>query len=291
MAAKEPVHFLRLVSADQTKEATMLERLFARNVPEERIEDAVDHGKAVEERDVLRTRSAVILERLARKQAAARQQEAEARRVAREAADRITDEPAAMPAEPGEAAQTAAEEASAQSAEETAASGGTAQQDHDAMAAAQTEQSSSGMAETPGGTAPAGQGGYFSDDAPLRDDAGDRPEARFEAPRTEPPAADEGFAAEPFAEPEEPESAEPAPTGPATAEPAAESGPEHASPDIHDDPEALERIRQKAEEAKARIAARLEQMEAEEASADEPSSGRIDLGEDTPPVSPDDSTD
>ncbi|MFZ2101872.1 MAG: hypothetical protein WAU86_15040, partial [Oricola sp.] len=49
-----------------------------------------------------------------------------------------------------------------------------------------------------------------------------------------------------------------------------------------------EQIRQKAEEARARIAKRLEQMKAdeEEAGQREYETGRFDLGENTPPLAP-----
>lgn len=258
----------------------MLQRLFARNVPEERIDNAVDHGKAVEEQDVLRSRSALILERLARKQAAARQDEIEARRVAREAAE----EAAPATAETPIAAPDGSSSAVSESVE-------TARQDFEAPAAVH-EEAGFGRAEPAADTTATQGSDYFSDDAPLRPD---NTEARYEAPQAEPPAADDGFGVEPPMEtpegPEQvaPDSVEPHHVEPHHVEPAAEAQPAHAVPDIHDDSEAMEQIRLKAEEAKARIAARLQQMEAEESATTDASTGRLDLGENTPPVSPDDS--
>lgn len=277
----------------------MLQRLFARNVPEERIDNAVDHGKAVEEQDVLRSRSALILERLARKQAAARQDEIEARRVAREAADRVPEEaktaapqpePATTPTESDEEAAPATAEAPVAapdgSSSAVSESVETARQDFEAPAAVH-EEAGFGRAEPAADTTATQGSDYFSDDAPLRSD---NTEARYEAPQAEPPAADDGFGVEPPMEtPEGPEQVAPESGEPHHVEPAAEAQPAHAVPDIHDDSEAMEQIRLKAEEAKARIAARLQQMEAEESATTDASTGRLDLGENTPPVSPDDS--
>lgn len=272
----------------------MLQRLFARHASEERIEDAVDHGKTMEDQDALRERSQLILERLARKQATARQEEIEARRAAREAAERAAEE-AKIATPPAEEAETpAAAEASvaepdsvtAQAAEESAAAGESAQQDFEAPTAMQEEAVHGVTAPAADATA-AERSDYFSDDAPLRTDAGGHAEPHYEAPRAKPPAGDERLAAEPS-------HSDPVadPLADRFAEPTAEAQPEHTVPDIHDDPEAMERIRKKAEEAKARIAARLQQMEAdehEEGTQTDPSNGRLDLGEDTPPVLPDDS--
>ncbi len=85
----------------------MLNCLFARNVPEDRVQDAVDHGNAVEQRDALRERSAVILDRLERKRTELRRIELEERQAAKDAADR-----AALEAETAVEA-TAATEATA----------------------------------------------------------------------------------------------------------------------------------------------------------------------------------
>lgn len=274
----------------------MLQRLFARHASEDRIEDAVDHGKTMEERDALRERSQLILERLSRKQAAARQEEIEARRAAREAAERAAEEakatppavetPSATAAETAETGTSAAEAPAevtenvpAPASETPTVAGEAVQQDFDAPETAHDD-AVRGTADPASDTNAADHSGYFSDDAPLRGDAGDFLEPRYEAPRMDPPAGDEELHAE-------------MPADPARFEPAADPQAERAVPDIHDDPEAMERIRKKAEEAKARIAARLQQIEAEEHEEETetaPSNGRIDLGEDTPPVSPDDSS-
>lgn len=274
----------------------MLQRLFARHASEERIEDAVDHGKAMADQDALRERSHLILERLARKQAAARQEEIDARRLAREAAEEAKAapppvEPAKTPAETGAAEVPASAEAPAGEPENAVAhvpeaSGETAQQHFEAPSAAH-EETVRGMADPDAGTTAADRSAYISDDAPLRTGADDHAEPRYEAPQTDLPPGDDEPAAEPQAEiPTEPSHFEP------SAGPDADMHAEHMVPDIHDDPEAMEQIRKKAEEAKARIAARLQQLEAdeheEEVQTDSPNR-RLDLGEDTPPVLPDDS--
>lgn len=66
----------------------MLQRIFSRGASRERIEDAVEHSSAVEQSEVLRERSARILQRLERRQAEVRRAELERRRAAREAAER-----------------------------------------------------------------------------------------------------------------------------------------------------------------------------------------------------------
>ena len=57
-----------------------------------------------------------------------------------------------------------------------------------------------------------------------------------------------------------------------------------AQGEFHEDPEVLEQIRKKAEEAKARIAARLQQMEAEGGAQNDMAGEHVDLGEDAPPM-------
>lgn len=273
----------------------MLQRLFARHASEDRIENAVDHGKTIAQQDALRERSHLILERLARKQAAAREEEIEARRAAREAAERTAEEaktaepPAAATAETAETETSATPESSAgepetvsaQSSETVVASDEAAQHDFEGSSAAH-EEPAYGAAEPASQTETADRGDYFSDDAPLRASADDQSGPRYDAPRAEPPAEDVNAEAEQPAE---------MPADHQYFEPSADAHTEHTASDIHDDPEAMERIRKKAEEAKARIAARLEQLEAdeqhEEAETDS-SNGRLDLGEDAPPVSPDD---
>lgn len=246
----------------------MLQRLFARHISEERIEDAVDHGKSREQQDVLRTRSAEILERLARKTAVAHEEEIKARRAAREAADRAAEEAKSI----AEQAEQAAEEASAlvPYSESGSVPGNPDAAAADAPAetgvpAEAVHEAGFGMADPAAEPAAGMDGGYIGENAPASADEASVPDATA----MQFPEAAEGFAPDNL------------PEGPGQSA--------RSIPDIHDDPEALEQIRLKAEEAKARIAARLQQIEAGEGAEGDAPESRLDLGEAIPPMSSDDS--
>lgn len=294
----------------------MLNRLFARNVPEDRIQDAINHSEGVEERDALRERSAVILDRLERKRAELRRIELEERQAARDAADR-----AALEAE---AAAEAAAASEATAAAETGMAAEAAQVDTGAVAETAPEATAAemtaagdlaaGVAETaratgdyqpaPGGEetaaaasfeAGAAADGYFSESEPLREPEAMDAETRYadESPTgmAQTPETDFGSTAPEAAETDYPEAASETPATGYEAGSAETAGyePDAGQPApsnylAEEDPEVYEQIRQKAEEARARIAARLEQMQAGEAGETGHEAERLDLGEDVPPM-------
>lgn len=65
----------------------MLQRLFSRGVSRDRIEDAIEHSSEAEQRDALRERSAMILQRLENKRLEARRAELERKRAELEATE------------------------------------------------------------------------------------------------------------------------------------------------------------------------------------------------------------
>ena len=91
----------------------MLQRLFLRGVSRDRIENAAAHGAESEQRDALRQRSAVILERLRRRQADVRKAELDRRRAEAEAARHSAEAEAARRALEEEAEQRALDEEAA----------------------------------------------------------------------------------------------------------------------------------------------------------------------------------
>ena len=287
----------------------MLNRLFARNAPEDRVQDAIDHSKDAEQRDALRERSAVILDRLERKRAELRRIELEERQAAREAADRAaleaetTTEAAAAieataTAETGMGAETAQADMGAveATAPEAAAAETTAVGDLAAQAA-ETAQATGDYQPAPAyeETATAAEG-YFSESEPLREPGAMEAETDYAAEgltgTTAAPAADFGGITPEAAETDYPEAASEAPATGYEAGFAETTGyqPESTPPAsthslAEEDPEVYEQIRRKAEEARARIAARLEQMQAGEGGeTHQETEERLDLGEDAPPM-------
>ncbi|QKV17278.1 hypothetical protein [Oricola thermophila] len=278
----------------------MLQRLFARHVPEERIEEVVEHGSRIAQRDALRDRSAVILERLARKQAVARKQAIEARRKAQEAAEEIPQDAGAP-----EAAPEASAEPDAAPAEAAAPAAGYDQPPTQVAATAAPDEVGPSL-ETPlaapetqeppateSSAAPAADYVPAPDgvpvdhsplDAPLRGTADGHPQAHHEETAAGLSRGDDAsFATQPDGMSADADSASPA------VQMSDGGDGERSGPGIHDDPEAMELIRRRAEEARARIAARLQEMANEGEPAAGSPTGHVDLGENTPPLSPRDS--
>lgn len=263
----------------------MLQRLFSRGAPRERIEDATMHSAETEQREILRERSTAILERLERRQEEAEKAELARRLAEREAAER----------EEHEAAEHAAQD---DLPEDDA--------DHDEPVAEVDEQSPVFEAgdDVPAMTADAvdDASGVVFDDRPLDFEAAPEP--------VEPDVADDEFAEE--EEPVAETAASPEyDVAPAENRPEADAlfsdseplrpvilpesisnlnGEDGAAPSnagaaaSNEDPEIYEQLRLKAEEAKERIAKRLEAMKAEEEAR--VAASRLDFGADTPPIAP-----
>jgi hypothetical protein len=294
----------------------MLNRLFARNVPEDRVQDAVDHGKDVEQRDALRERSAVILDRLERKRTELRRIELEERQAAKDAADRAALEAetaveataateATAVAETGTASETGQGDTGAVEAmapEVTATETGVA--GNFAVETAETGQATGGYQPAPGGEETAAAfssetttaaDGHFSESEPLRQHEAMTAETDYADERatgmTETPATNFGAVGAETPEADYPDVASdlPATACEAGSEETAGYQPDAVHPAsahslAEEDPEVLEKIRRKAEEARARIAARLEQMQAGEGGDAGHDSERLDLGGDAPPM-------
>lgn len=276
----------------------MLQRLFSRGAPRERIEHASAHGAETEQQEILRERSTAILERLERKQ-----EEAEKTELARRLAERETAEREEREAAEHEAAERENYEVAGQAAQDNLSEDDA---DHD-HAVAETDEQAPVFEE--GDDAPAMMADAI-DDAP---DAAfdDRPQD-FEADpkQAEPDADDDAFAGqeEPVAETAAPPENDVVQTDNHREADALFSDSEPLRPVIlphtisnlpgedgavhshaghaasNDDPEVHEQLRLKAEEAKERIAKRLEAMKDEgKAKA---VAGRLDFGADTPPIAP-----
>jgi hypothetical protein len=255
-------------------EAALLERFFSRGVPQQRIENAVDHRSTVEQQDVLRERSAVILKRLERRKAEVKRAAAEADLAAAEAAEIQAAEAARREAEEAtrrEAAEAGAVQDAAMSDEGTITPGaeraGVPESANDTapeiMAPADPDTAES--TEMPTGEiafsadteadeqrdmASGDSEGFFAETGPLREDMREANDVQPETVEfSEPDAGHDERAAE---QPEE-------------------------------DEEVAEQLRLKAEEAKARIAKRLESLNA----AGEDGPPRLDLGQDVPAIYPD----
>ncbi|WP_425417588.1 hypothetical protein [Oricola indica] len=271
----------------------MLQRLFSRGAPRERIEHATAHGAETEQQEILRERSTAILERLERKQEEAEKAELARRLAEREAAER----------EEHEAAERENYEVAGQAAQDNQSEDDT---DHD-DAVAETDEQAPVFGE--------------EDDAPamMADAIDDAPDVAFDdRPRdfeADPEPAEPDVADDAFSEQEEPVAETAAPqendTVPAEnhreadelfsdseplrpvilphtisnlpgADGAVHSHAGHAA--SNEDPEVHEQLRRKAEEARERIAKRLKAMKDEEEA--KAAAGRLDFGEDTPPIAP-----
>lgn len=325
----------------------MLQRLFQRQGTANRLESALEHSKAMEERDVLRERSATILARLERKQMLAHRAELARRKAEREAAqsdlanapddgvsrdtalqaavppetmrqDAAIDGPvagaeqAAMPADAvetgfagrdvaGESGLFASPEAAAMPLEDRPVAEPPVQDM--AFGAPAFEEPVADVTDEPAGTAMVGETGpaeissdaqariadsLFRESGPLLD--------FVEAPPSEPDFDDlptwKGDVEDGDQRPPDALMADDQPMGavddggPVELSQADEAHREAAYPVLDED--AHEQIRKKAEEARSRIARRLEQMRLEQQAtgfgAD--AAQRLDLGASAPPLSP-----
>jgi hypothetical protein len=277
----------------------MLQRLFSRGAPRERIEHATAHGAETEQQEILRERSTAILERLERKQEEAEKAELARRLAEREAAEREEHEAAEHEAAERENYEVAGQAAQDNQSEDDA--------DH-GDAVAETDEQAPVFGE--GDDAPAMMAGAIDVSPDVEFD--DRPQD-FEAdpdPAAEPDADDDAFAGqeEPVAETAPPRENDAVPAEnhreadalfsdseplrpvilPHTisnlpgADGAVHSHAGHAT--SSEDPEVHEQLRRKAEEARERIAKRLKAMKDEEEA--KAAAGRLDFGEDTPPIAP-----
>ncbi|WP_223475595.1 hypothetical protein [Oricola indica] len=276
----------------------MLQRLFSRGAPRERIEHATAHGAETEQQEVLRERSTAILERLERKQEEAEKAELARRLAEREAAEREEHEAAEH-----EAAERENYEVAGQAAQDNQSEDDVDRDD----AVAETDEQAPVFGEDD--DAPAMMADAIDDAPDVAFD--DRPQD-FEADPepAELDAADGAFAGqeEPVAETAAPpeNDAVPAENHRETDDLFSDSEPlrpvilphtisnlpgEDGAVHSHaghaassDDPEVHEQLRRKAEEARERIAKRLKAMKDEEEA--KAASGRLDFGEDTPPIAP-----
>ena len=234
----------------------MLPRFFSRNVPEQRIADALEHQQALESQEVLRERSAVILGRLEKRQSELKRAEA----IAREKAKREAKEAEAAAEKAKAEARALADEAVADTQHRIEAESGAAMEPKpDVVVAAETAPNTAAVEPA-------------------------TPIATEDTSGAQAPAADEVEAGEPPVETAE--AAQPVEDLSHRVEPATEfHAPEADTGDV-DQPAAIDSdLEQAAAAARARIAARLEQLrETSEAAVDEPS-GRAELGDDTPPLS------
>jgi hypothetical protein len=301
------------------KDMTMLQRLFSRNVPEQRVADAVERQTNMEAQEALRERSSVILNRLERKKAEITRAETQAREKERDEAERAAAEAQATEgaadtpqpvSESGDADLPVTAEATAETAdappemadaepEETAATA------TEPVAEFQENDTDYGQddAETGHVLPPFGHAAA-KDDEPAMADEPDVSE--ITASRGDETLADESDPLEAvrrqelFSEsgplrradsddentaPAEPDDvADPAPDEePAPVRRVSDDQVSHAD---HDSSEADEELRRTAEEAKARIAARLQQMQGASGADPAPAvdNERVDLQEETPPI-------
>jgi len=327
----------------------MLQRLFSRGASRDRIEDAIEHSSEAEQRDALRERSAMILQRLENKRLEARRAELEHKRAELEAAEEADRDAAAASAAAEEIAETepADEEAETGMAEaapmEIAEERVGAVEDFDEPYARDYDDDGTpGLAEAPfRETHPDIEHAVFEDEAVRRGEAYEdvsaeahtesvefrpleEPEDREDVTEEAAPAsfAETDVEDNPAAlvEPEDvdlPEAAveteyeaeEPAfrsrsseemfadsePLRPAAdlnlpfslsrddGDPAA--GEAHRSTLAEEDPDAYEQLLRKAEEAKARIAKRLEALKADEGA--NAATSLLDIGAAAPPLAPD----
>ena len=331
----------------------MLQRLFSRGVSRDRIEDAIEHSSEAEQRDALRERSAMILQRLENKRLEARRAELAQRRAEYEAAEQAEREADYAAAE--EIARTAAEaeenetamaEAAApvEIAEEPAAvmvefdePQANDDRDDDTLELAEAPVHDTDPevsypelepADVPDETIPEGEA---EEDVTAEADAAtieyrplEEPESVAEVTEYAEPASftetDVEDSPASFAEAEdadfsrtaeetEYEADEPVARSRPSEEMFAESEPLRPAADINlpfprlrnegeaaagethhsalagEDPQAYEQLLRKAEEAKARIAKRLEALRAEEEA--NASASLLDLGAAVPPLAPD----
>lgn len=327
----------------------MLQRLFSRGVTRDRIEDAIEHSPEAEQRDALRERSAMILQRLENKRLEARRAELADKRAEHEAAEQAereavdyaaADETADMAPEAEETEIGMAETAApAEFADEPVA----AAMDFDEPRAHDYDDDETlELAEAP-----------FRETHPEMDRAVLEDDVNFEDEAEEDVAAEADAGTVEFRPLEEPEDvlgvmeeAEPAPFAETDAEydmasfeeaeapdfpeatadadfeadepvtrpgpgeelfaeseplrPAADvnlpfsmsrddgdaaAGEAHHSTLADQDPEAYEQLLRKAEEARARIAKRLETLKAEEQA--NAAASLLDIGAAAPPLAPD----
>jgi len=318
----------------------MLQRLFSRGVSRDRIEDAIEHSSEAEQRDALRERSAMILQRLENKRLEARRAELAHRRAELEAAEEAEREAAeftsadeivetAPEAEEGDAglaeAAAPADPSDAPAAMDSLEEPQAEEHDHDETLEfaegpfreihpeahrdaiedeAEEEVAEAAEAETVEFRPmeePEGAAEVIEDPEPFANAEVEDASASFEEP--------EAAELSPSAEEVEAEAENPV-SGPRSNEDLfAESEPLRPAAEInlpfsvsHDngdvpaaetqhsaladqDPEAYEQLLRKAEEAKARIAKRLETLKAEEeASA---AASLLDIGAAAPPLAPD----
>jgi hypothetical protein len=284
-------------------EAAMLQKMFARggrrHASQERIEEATERQSALEQQEVLRDRSALILGRIEKRKQEVRR-EALARKAAeKEEAERLAAEEQAR----DEEARLAAEKAETEAAEAADDPTESAQAADSMASEAEAPRSQDTSAFTESVTVseqepPTAEELFADPQADGHEAISDGNAGRDETASEELVTAEvsldsaEYQEAEPVyaeAEPEytevEPvqhevnqEYAEAAPIGEA---PAHEMEPEREPPAAAEsDAEADALIRQRAEEARARIAKRLEQMKA----AEEAGAPRVELGIDIPPI-------
>ena len=326
----------------------MLQRLFSRGVSRDRIEDAIEHSSETEQRDALRERSAMILQRLENKRLEARRVELAHRRAEHEAVEQaegeaaeivetahevqdtetgmtggpapaeIADEPVA-PAEdydqpqareyddedtvelaeapfPETHPEVTDPEMEPAGAQNETIPEGEAEEDLSAEADAETVEfrpleELESVAEVPGDTEPASFADTDVEDGPVSfvdaeetdlPDTAEEAEYEADEPVTRSRRSEEMFAE---SEPLRPAADVNLPFSLPRDDGDAAPGEVRHSALADQDPQAYEQLLRKAEEAKARIAKRLEAMRAEEEA--NASASLLDLGAAAPPLAPD----
>lgn len=273
----------------------MLQRLFSRGTAKDRIGAAVERSAEMEQRDILRERSATILGRLEHRKAEARRAERARLNAEREAVEREAAE-----FEQWQAAERALPEAMADTEHFEAH-----EAEPDVMQEAEfTSWDEEAVSEDLEASAPYIDAGetdvpvetLFADDTPRAavysddDDDDDEPSQAWaeeiEAPLTHAQADDLFRDSAPLRDDfDRAKAAEP----PMEAHPHASEAVGHEHWETHqladEDPEVYEQLRLKAEEAKARIARRLEMMKDAGKVHDGPQ--LIDLGAAAPPLAMD----
>lgn len=318
----------------------MLQRLFSRGVSRDRIEDAIEHSSEAEQRDALRERSTMILQRLENKRLEARRAELAHKRAELEAAEQAELDAAdyaaaeetvetapeaeagmaetAAPVEPAEEAEFVSEDFDEPQARdydddetlelaegpfrkthpemEGAVLEDEAEADVSAEADAETvefrpleePQDAAGMTEeaepAPFAETDVEDGSASFEDPEAVDLSDTVYEAQFEAdePVARPRPSEEMFA---DSEPLRPAADVSLPFSLSRDESEAPAGEAHHSALADQDPEAYEQLLRKAEEAKARIAKRLEMLKAEEEA--KATASLLDIGAAAPPLAPD----